>query len=699
MFLSDSEEKEARSALRTVLNDDAAEFKPGQLEAILSLVAGAWLLVVQATGWGKSAVYWVTAKLLRDQGKGLTIVVSPLLSLMRNQVQHALQGGLRAETLNSSNTGETFTIQSKIEADEVDVLFVSPERLAKPVFVKNVINPLIEKNKIGLFVIDETHCISEWGHDFRPDYRRIAGFIKRLPNGIPVLATTATANSRVISDIKGQVDNLTMVRGSLLRKSLSFQCINIPDKVSRLAWLADKIPQLPGAGIVYCLTVSDSEHVAKWLRQNGIAAEAYHASVKSEDYPYSDDYRVFLENQLINNNVKVLVATTALGMGFDKPDLGFVIHYNMPLSLIAYYQQAGRAGRKLAFAYAILLYGSEDNEVNEYFIENAFPDKKNVEAVLKALGRFQDLSISHLEKHVNLRQGKIKDMLKLLEVMDQPPVTCLNGNWRRTKHPLVYSEKTDFLINRRMKEWREVKNYFHNGQECRMSFIRKVLDDNDVAPCGKCDICNPQSKLSDTFSQAVYANAVDYVFGLREGEILPRQMVPAGSLSKLDLTSLKPYQHRHGRYMYRLQRSEIEALIATEAGRDKLIKGLASYYQAHFKQIPQPSWMTYVPSTRWGKPIQIIAEGVADKLNLELRRVFSKKVSQHNISDFNNSNLKCRFIADNYKLIKAPQEIGAVLLFDLMYDSGWTIAVLTALLRKRGSGQVFPFALASSRKG
>ncbi len=392
---------QALKLLRMALGDGAAAFRDGQWQAIFSLIQRrARLLVVQRTGWGKSLVYFIATKLLRDRGAGCTILISPLLSLMRNQIAAARRIGIRAETINSTNEAEWQRIEAGLHRNEIDVLLISPERLANDDFVNRCLLPIADR--VGLFVVDEAHCISDWGHDFRPDYRRIVRLLRALPRNIPILATTATANDRVVRDIVEQLGpNLEVQRGSLTRASLSLQNINLRSQAERMAWLADLLPALPRSGIVYTLTVRDSERLADWLKSRGIDAEAYYGPMETEQ-------REALENRLLNNEIKALVSTVALGMGFDKPDLGFVIHYQRPASVVHYYQQVGRAGRAVEEAFGILLNGEEDDAIADYFIRTAFPTPQDVEQLLAAM-RTANTALNTSEAPrtaVNLTKGK-----------------------------------------------------------------------------------------------------------------------------------------------------------------------------------------------------------------------------------------------------------------------------------------------------
>jgi len=391
------EKHDAEVLLKTAVGDPKARFRDGQWEAIDALVNRRQkLMVVQRTGWGKSSVYFISTRILRDRGAGPTVIVSPLLALMRNQIEAANRLGIRAVTINSTNQDNWPAISQSILADEVDAMLISPERLSNEAFVEEVLMPVADR--IGLFVVDEVHCISDWGHDFRPDYRRLINVLRQMPPNLPVLGTTATANNRVIQDVQTQLGDIEIQRGPLVRDSLSLQTLRLPDQAARLAWLAQHIPELPGTGIVYVLTIRDAEQVTVWLNQQGIVARAYYGSVEHDDFENSNMYRQHLEDLLLGNEIKVLVATNALGMGYDKPDLGFVIHYQATGSVVAYYQQVGRAGRAIDNAFGVLLSGREDQNIHEFFRRSAFPDERDVNAILGVLAEHDELSVRQLEQ-------------------------------------------------------------------------------------------------------------------------------------------------------------------------------------------------------------------------------------------------------------------------------------------------------------
>ena len=510
-------EERALELLRMGSGISDAQFREGQSEAIRHIVEGTGrLLVVQKTGWGKSFVYFIGTRLLRNSGEGPALLVSPLISLMRNQIAAAERMGVQAVTINSDNTHEWEAVEDRLRNDEVDILLISPERLANEDFRGRVLADLA--GRLSLLVVDEAHCISDWGHDFRPDYRLIERIAGTLPENLGLLATTATANDRVTNDLKETLGpNLHVMRGDLSRPSLMLQTIRLSSQAERLAWIAEQLESIPGSGIIYTLTVPDANRVASWLQSRG--HDVYSYTAKSED-------REELEQLLLENRVKALVATTALGMGFDKPDLAFVIHYQTPGSVIAYYQQVGRAGRGLHAAYGVLLSGIEDTDITDYFIHSAFPTEDEVDLVMGAL---EDdpagLSVPQLLKAVNISQRRIEQTIKLLSLESPAPIAKHGTKWQLTPTLLseVFWERARRLTTLRMEEQRQMQQYvaLETGH---MEFLIRALDgcpgateQPDLAP------------LPETISKGLIEDAVRF---LRRSslDIQPRKQWPAGGL-------------------------------------------------------------------------------------------------------------------------------------------------------------------------
>ena len=475
--------RDAEAHLRALVGRDDARLRDDQWTAIEALaVDRRRALVVQRTGWGKSAVYFVATLLLRAQGAGPTVIVSPLLALMRNQIAAAERAGIRAVTINSTNLEQWEETHRAIRDGEVDVLLVSPERLNNPGFRDEVLPRLAATT--GLLVVDEAHCISDWGHDFRPDYRRIRTLLGDLPDGIPVLATTATANARVTTDVAEQLGAETMVlRGSLDRESLRLGVVRLTTAQQRLAWLADHLAEQPGSGIVYCLTVAATQEVADYLRSRGHDVAAYSGQTEPTE-------RLGLEEALATGSVKALIATSALGMGFDAT-LGFVVNLGAPSSPVAYYQQVGRAGRGLAAdesATVVLLPAIEDRDIWAYFASVGFPREELVRQTLEVLqAEGRPLSTAALEAQVELNRTRLETMLKVLDV--DGAVRRVRGGWESTGREWVYdAERYGRLREAREREQQAMVDYLTTDR-CRMLFLREQLDDPDAEACGRCDNC------------------------------------------------------------------------------------------------------------------------------------------------------------------------------------------------------------------
>ncbi|MFN5241604.1 MAG: RecQ family ATP-dependent DNA helicase [Aphanizomenon sp.] len=684
--------------LRQALNNLNADFRDAQWEAIEELLLNkSRLLVVQRTGWGKSLVYFLATRLLRDQGAGCTLLISPLLALMRNQIAAAKRIGIRAETINSSNTDEWSLINTKLLTNQVDVLLISPERLANEDFYNNILLPLSQK--IGLFVVDEAHCISDWGHDFRPDYRRIVRVLQGLPPNIPVLATTATANNRVFDDIKAQLgQKLRISRGDLTRKSLRLQNIYLPSQTTRLAWLAQHLPQLPGSGIIYALTVRDVQRVADWLNTQGINAKAYFGELDTQ-------VRIALEDELLNNEIKALVATTALGMGFDKPDLGFVIHYQRPGSVVHYYQQVGRAGRAVETAYGILLSGDEDDQINNYFINTAFPPEIHTQQVLNELEKAVDgFSLPQLEQQLNLSRGQIDKVLKILSLESPAPVSKQGSKWYVTAINYQYNrEKIELLTQIRRREQERMLEYM-KSQQCLMAFLATELDDPNPQKCGRCTVCVGTRLLPETVTNARVNQA--NLFLRRSNQILePRKQWPPQALLTYKFS---------GNIRTNLRAETGRALsLWGDAGWGELVKK-GKYRDNHFddelvqatfemiqnwKPQPFPTWVTCVPSLNRPELVPNFAKRLADKLGLPFKPVVRKIRHTQLQKNMSNSyqqahNLDGAFIIESWQGMR-----GNVFLIDDMVDSRWTFTVIAALLRNTGSGLVYPLALALNSLG
>ena len=682
---------EALAPLRQSLDDPEAEFREGQWEAIRELIHDRRrLLLVQRTGWGKSIVYFIATALLRRQGAGPTLLISPLLSLMRNQIIAAGRAGVKAVTINSANSWEWSQIEELLGADQVDILLVSPERLANEAFRQNVLPHIASRT--GMFVVDEAHCISDWGHDFRPDYRRILRILQLLPRNVPILATTATANDRVVSDIEAQLGpQLKTIRGPLYRQSLQLQVIEMPSQAARLAWLAEHVPNLPGSGIIYALTVRDAENIASWLRSKGIHARPYSGRM---DNPT----REALEQQLLDNRVKTLVATVALGMGFDKPDLGFVIHFQRPGSVVHYYQQIGRAGRALDDAYVVLLHGAEDDEIIDYFIRTAFPPEAHTQKVFDALSMAPEgLNVRELERHINASFSELNHVLKLLSLEDPAPIQLINGRWYA--NPVRYrfdAGRVERITALRRYELQRMDAYVR-ADYCLMQFLLEELNDPKAAPCGRCAVCVGSPPISTTFSSDIAQTALGF---LRRGSIAiePRRKWYFPNWTTIP-EHLRAAEGRALCYWGDAGWGELVRTGKLEVGRfdDDLVEAVARMVQERWRPEPTPAWITCVPSRRHPELVVNFAERVAARLGIPFVPCIRNVRETEPQKEMQNSYQQATNLVGAFKVDRTRTQRTPVLLIDDMVDSRWTFTALAALLRRAGSGPVFPVALANSQ--
>lgn len=658
------------------------------------------LLVVERTGWGKSMVYFLATRLLRDKGAGVSLLISPLLSLMRNQLEAAKRIGVRAETINSTNPDDWDKIEGELRENRIDILLVSPERLANDKFRENVLSFIADN--VGLFVVDEAHCISDWGHDFRPDYRRIVRVLQALPGNVPVLATTATANNRVVEDVISQLGkDIHLVRGPLVRESLKLQNITMASPAARMAWLAQTIPSLPGSGIVYTLTQRDSERVAEWLQINNINAKAYHADV--DDNEDGTSSREALEQQLLKNEIKVLVATVALGMGFDKPDLGFVIHFQRPASVVHYYQQVGRAGRAVSEAFGILLHGEEDDNIADFFIRSAFPPQQHVDVILQELDKADGgLSVRELEARLNLRHSHLEKALNYLSVEMPSPITKIGSKWNATATARTYRINQSYveaITNIRRQEQTQMQVYMaHSG--CLMEFLSRALDDPQAGRCEKCAGCKGSPLLSPEYEHDM-ANKAAIFLKRSHQSLQPRKQWPPGN-------ALPTYGFS-GRIGNTLCAQEGRALcLWRDAGwgqmvadgkyeqghfDDKLVKACMDMIR-HWNPDPAPEWVTCIPSLNRPELVPDFARRLAEAMGLPFHACIRKEKKNPQQKEMQNSFQQAHNLDGVFAVEPGTVPGGSCLLIDDMTDSGWTFTVATAILRRAGCAAVFPLALA-----
>ncbi len=673
--------RRALDLLRLGTGLPGASFRHGQEDAVRHVVEGRGrLLVVQRTGWGKSFVYFIAAKLLREAARGPALLVSPLLALMRNQIPAAERMGVRAETINSDNSEVWERVEEAVRRNEVDILLISPERLGNQRFVDRVLAAV--SDRISLLVVDEAHCISDWGHEFRPDYRRIGRIVEALPPNLRLLATTATANDRVVQDLETVLGpNLVISRGSLNRPSLALQTIRLGSQAERMAWLAEQVPRMPGSGIVYTLTVRDAGRVADWLRSCGIKAEAYTGQTEEERRPE-------LEQALLDNRVKTLVATSALGMGFDKPDLGFVIHYQAPGSVVAYYQQVGRAGRALRSAYGVLLSGEEELDITNYFIDTAFPGPDQVHEIFSALEEAEaGLSRTGLLDRVNIQAGRLDQVLKILSLESPATVVKEGPRWQLTASKLSkeFWQRAERLTALRRREQEEMQSYI-DLESRHMEFLIRALDGEPgetLAPSAP--------PLPAIAAEGTVREAVSFLKG-SFSEFEPRKMGPRKKIQPEHLAETgRALCHWNdagwGRHVRRGK---------YESGRfaDDLVDACAELVR-DWPQAPAPEWVASVPSLRHPHLVPEFAERLAARLGLPFRPILVKTEDRPEQKTMENSARQAANVWGSLALGGQPPA-SPLLLVDDIVDSRWTFTVAAWLLRRHGSGEVWPLALAQA---
>ncbi len=691
--------KIAESYLQKALNNPLAEFHVDQLESIEGLLANNRMLLVQRTGWGKSMVYFIATKIKREQGAGPTLLISPLLSLMRNQIEAAERIGITARTINSSNVDEWQQIQEDLHTNSVDLLLISPERLTNDSF-RNDVLPVIA-SKIGLFVIDEAHCVSDWGHDFRPDYRSIVRVLQAMPTNVAVLATTATANDRVVKDIEAQLgDEILTIRGSLVRESLKLQNITMESPAARMAWLVKNIPNLTGSGIIYTLTIRDAEKLTKWLRLNNIEAQVYHSQLPNN--ADGSSLKEDLEQKLIKDELKVLVSTVALGMGFDKPNLRFVIHYQRPASVVHYYQQVGRAGRAVDDAFGILFCGEEDEHIADYFIRNSFPPQGHITDILDALNESDDgLSVPSMESILNLQKGQIERTMKFLTIESPSPVVKIGSKWLTTASAVNYEidkRYVDSILKIRRQEQKQMQEYMdHKG--CLMEFLQNSLDDPNTQACGKCKDCKPELLLSEKYDDDV-ANRAALFLKRSYQPIRPRKRWPAHNPMPIyDFTGRIAEEHQasEGRALCLWRDAGWGQLVVdgkynTAKFSDELVHACVNMLQ-DWKPTPTPTWVTCIPSLNHPEIVPNFAKSLAKALNLPF--VDSIEIVKTNKQQkFMDNSFQQAKNLDGVFEVEVEKECGACLLIDDIVASGWTFTVGAALLQQAGCLAVHPLALA-----
>lgn len=673
---------EASAILRSLYGESAC-FRDGQYEAIEATLLNRRTLVVQRTGWGKSLVYFACTKLLRNRGAGTTFVVSPLLVLMQNQIEAAERMGLRCEALNSQTKDRREEVLRGIIDGEIDLVLVTPETL-----FTNDVQAALPRMRIGLFVIDEAHCISDWGHDFRLEYSRLKEVLRVLPSNVPVLATTATANDRVVDDLKVQLgDQVFVSRGPLTRESLYIQVIRLQKKAERYAWILENINRMPGCGIIYCLTQRDCDYLADFLQKNGISALSYYSRDGEEEEKNRE-----AEEALKRNQIKALVATIKLGMGYDKEDISFVIHFQMPANIVSYYQQIGRAGRNIDRAYVILMTGQEDEDILRYFIETAFPTKEETEKIIACITEQEGMSQRDLEARLNLKRNRIENALRFMQ--NDGFIYKEKSKYYVSPKPFVYDDAHYSAVRAlRYREMEQMKELVRT-KECFSKFIVRALDDHTATDCGHCANCTG-SVLPEKASFEAEEKASVYLNG-RTLTILPRkQWIPS------DVTDGKriKYVNQEGICLSRYGDPGYGELVKRDKySREKRfcdeLAGRSAQLLRPYLAENRITHITCVPSLR-SDIVKDFAKRLAASCSVPFVELLEKTPANQQ-KEMENSAHQCANAIRSFSVIDGAIIPERVLLVDDVVDSRWTLTVCGFRLMEKGCKEVYPFALADS---
>ena len=676
--------KQATEIIKELYGKDAS-FREGQYEAIEATMTQKRTLVVQRTGWGKSLVYFVCTKLMREQRRGVTMVVSPLLVLMQNQIEAAEKMGLKCDVLNSAVKDRRDDILSSLENNELDLILVTPETL----FVEDV-QKRLRNIRIGLFVVDEVHCISDWGHDFRLEYGNLRKIVQQLPANVPILATTATANDRVIADLQNQLgDKVYVSRGPLTRDSLYIQVLNKPDKIERYAWILENVPKLEGSGIIYCLTQRDCDYLAEFLKKNKISAAAYY----SRDGEDGEKLNHEIEEKFRTNKLKVIVATIKLGMGYDKGDIAFVIHYQMPSNIVSYYQQIGRAGRNINKAYIFLMYGKEDEEILNYFINTAFPTEQETKRLIDYIGDHDGIKIGQIVSAMNIRKSRIDKALAFL--INDGFIRKDKGTYYITPKKFVYDrDHYDTITTIRKSEMEQMK-HLAQTKECYSKYIVSCLDDKTAKECGHCSNCLGKEIIPSAVSEKYIHIAEEYVNKL----IIPIEPRKRWASSSVTRATKIEYINQSGFCISKYGDAGYGELVKQgkyskeKRFSDELV-GKSAGALKPFIQENKIGHICCVPSLR-SDLVKDFTLRLASSLKLEFIDALEKTEARQQ-KEMENSAHQCANAYTSFWVKDGVIIPKNILLIDDVVDSKWTFTVCGYRLMEAGAEKVYPFALADS---
>jgi ATP-dependent DNA helicase RecQ len=662
--------KEAEVKLKDIFGFN--HFFDDQWKTIDRILQKKRVLLIEKTGFGKSLTFQFPA----TQFDGLTIIFSPLIALMRDQIKSLKEKGIKVGLINSGQTDEEndLTIQNAIN-NKLKILYIAPERQENSVWQEAVL-----KMNISFVVIDEAHCISTWGHDFRPAFKRIVNLTKLLPSNIPVLATTATATVSVANDIKNQIGgDIELIRGDLLRENLKLNVIHVESEEDKMAWISNYLKKVKGNGIIYTGTRSNAEIFSKWCESEKLNTIYYHAGLDS-------DSRKLVEKEWMNNKYKAVISTNALGMGIDKSDIRFIIHTQIPQSPIHYYQEIGRAGRDGQTAEIFLLFNPKDTDLPLSFINNARPSIDKYQRVINAL-KLEPLGERNLMKATNLKQTQVRTIKA--DLLDQKIIReVMYGRSKKYEYqynaPQLNTTVFEALRDHRLREFEKMVEYT-NTDKCKMLYLCNYLGDTNSNNCEMCDSClNNKNHFSMSESDKEKIKQFqDNFFPILEVETNRTNLINGVASSYYGFSNV-------GRVIHKCK---------YENGGDYpdiLIKQTLKAFSKTFKG-QKFDLILFVPPTKSGKLVENFATKIAYTIKLP---IYSLKKSRETKEQkiFQNSALKTENIKDVFEIgIDVTNK--SILLIDDIFDSGATIKEIGKMLTKKGAKIIAPLVIAKTVGG
>ncbi|WP_294966078.1 RecQ family ATP-dependent DNA helicase [Sulfurimonas sp.] len=662
--------EEAELKLKNIFGFD--NFFDDQWKTIDRVLQKKRVLLIEKTGFGKSLTFQFPA----TQFDGLTIIFFFFFALMRDQIKSLDEKGIKADLINSQETNErNDLIIEKAINNELKILYITPERLASASWQNAV-----SKMNISFIVIDEAHCISTWGHEFRPDFRRIIKLMQVLPSNIPVLATTATATLSVSEDIKEQIgNNIEIIRGDLLRENLKLNVIHVENEEDKMAWMLSYLKNVSGNGLVYTGTTINTEIYSKWLESEKLNTIFYHGKMDG-------DIKKGIEKEWMNDKYKAVIATNALGMGIDKSNIRFIIHTQITQSLIHYYQEIGRAGRDGKTAEIFLLFNVKDTALPLSFINGARPSVKKYEKVISAL-KEEPLGEKNLMKATNLKQTQVRTIKA--DLLDQKIIIEVKyGSNKKYEYKYNASQldTTVFenLRNHRLEKFKKMLKYI-NTNKCKMLYLCNYLGDSNSNSCEICDSCSNnknQFSMSKNDKEKI-KQFQDNFFPILEVETTKTNLINGIASSYYGFSNVGTI---------------INKCKYKDGGNfpNILLKQTLRAFGKTFKD-QKFDLVLFVPPTKSGKLVENFANKLAMTLKLpitplvKIRDTKEQKIFQ--IGALKTENIKDAFDI-NIDIINK-----SILLIDDIFDSGATIKEIGKMLTNKGAKIIAPLVIAKTVGG